>query len=687
MSPREKFGKFVLLDEVERFALGTEFRAAKLGPNGLEKIVSLIRLAEAVSEHPELARDLMEQAKLAAQLQGPNLARILGIGKVESAYYVTYEQLEAKSLRAIFGRCRRDGFPFAVDHALLVVSKVCLALEAAHSRKAPGGARYFHGLVNPGQILVTHDGDVRVRGFGLWPAGVFAAGLVSGEDAACLAPEQVAGSATAESDVFAVGCVLFEALTGEPQVPQGVDYGLKLAEARLQSPPTDEERLSGPLLEILKRALAPAPADRYPGIPELRKAVDAQLFSGDFSPTTFNLAFFMHSLFREDIDREARAIEAERAASYAEFLGPTRAAARTVAPVVPATAPAPATQPAGAGPEAEAEAGPAPDEEAEPLVVEELATESVAAPAAVAAGGSRESAPSLSFQRPVENRSRLPLVAGVLLALVAIGAGGYWLWRGQAPAAPAQPTPTTLTPEGAAALARVEELEERLRQLEAEKAEIEARATQAGEQAKKEIEAQAKAKGQTADSESLRRAQEEARRKAQEEQQRRVEDERRRLEEQKKAEEARLAEERRLAEEAASAAAAAQATPEATPTPEPTATPTATPPPTPPPLQPGALVNINDAGVIAPQVVRSPNPSYPPIALRQRVEGTVELQALVDENGRVVEVQIISGMGGKSGLDEAAVDSVKRRRYKPAAKEGIPVKVWIPVRVQFKLPN
>ena len=117
---------------------------------------------------------------------------------------------------------------------------------------------------------------------------------------------------------------------------------------------------------------------------------------------------------------------------------------------------------------------------------------------------------------------------------------------------------------------------------------------------------------------------------------------------------------------------------------------TPVPPPTteaPAALKPGTLVNLTDAGVIAPVTQSAPALRYPPIAERQRVEGTVELNILVDEKGTVVEALLVTPAGGKSGLNEAAVDNVKRRRYRPATKDGIPVKVWFPVSVRFVLPR
>jgi protein TonB len=63
----------------------------------------------------------------------------------------------------------------------------------------------------------------------------------------------------------------------------------------------------------------------------------------------------------------------------------------------------------------------------------------------------------------------------------------------------------------------------------------------------------------------------------------------------------------------------------------------------------------------------------------------VEVNALIDEKGNVTDVQLVQGLEGRSGLNEAAIENVKKYRYRPATKDGVPVKVWLPVRVKFQL--
>jgi serine/threonine-protein kinase len=715
MSKREKFGKFVLLEEIDTSGLGVEYRAARLGPAGLDKIVTVLRLAPSLSANAEAVKLLMDQVKFAAQLQSPNVVKVLGIGgKVGSPCWVSYEFVEGKSLKAVFGRTQEDRFPFSVDHGLLIASKVAAALETAHARKTPGGERYFHGLVAPSNVIVTHDGEVKVRGFGYWPARVRELGMVTPDDAPYLAPEQAgSGAGGPKSDIFSVGAILYETLTGERLQEGGKPYDpTRLAGARLQTPATGDEPIPKPIHEILQKSLAVDPAARYADVAELRKAVDALLFSGDFTPTTFNLAFFMHSLYREDIDREAKALAEEKEASYHEFVdeaahpeaahppaAPASAPALAPTPAAPPAAPAPMPRPparaavtaaaasSGAVPAA-AVAPPLPPSAGDPGATLPPATLSpvAAAPAAPAPPGAvRDATAGFTFHKGDASGGKLPLLAGAGVLLLAAAAGAYFMFgRKGAPPPPAaaNPAPTTLSAEALAAVAKVKELEEKLAVFEAEKA---AAAAKAEDEAKKKVVAQAAARGQAVDPAALQRAQDDARRRAEAEQARRQQEERARIEAEQRAAEAQLAEQRRREEEARLAAAAAAATtlpPETTPATAPTPPPT-----TVPPIRPGALVQLSDPGVMAPVALTTPSLQYPPIALRQGIEGRVELTILVDEKGNVTDARVTTGAGGRSGLNEAAMENARKRRYRPGTKDGVPIKVWIPITVNFVLPR
>jgi serine/threonine-protein kinase len=677
----ERFGKFVLLDEIEAFGVGVEYRAAMLGPAGLDKMVSLLRLGAPVAANADVARAVVERATQAQKLHSPSVVAIVDAGRVDRSVYVASELIEGKSLRAVLDRCRRDGFPLALDHALLICSKVCSALEYAHGKRAATGGAWFHGLLHPGNVVVAYAGDVRVRGFGLWAAGVRDAGGLTEQETAYLAPEQRAtGTADARSDIRMVGALLFEAVTGQPlSGGEGAEEtAAQIAGARLQSPASEEQALPEPLAEALRRSLASQREARYAQVQEMRKDIDALLFAGDFAPTTFNLAFFMHSLFRADIESESRALEEERSASYAGTKG--EAMATAVPPPLRASISAGAPSRNG------------PVEEPRPREESAAAGTSPPPPAARRTGDagaetvSRRPSPPAAFRAPREVPGRVPSAALAVALVLGAGGAGYYLLAGQKRLRPPVPAPT-LTADAAAAMARVRELEEKLRAIEAEKAAAEVKAA---EEARRQIEAQARAKGVAVDAAAIRRAEELARKRAMAEQERLLQEERRRIQDQKRAEEARIAEEQRRAEETGpTPPSPVSVSPPSQPvTTAPAATVT-TAPPAPAAeaatIRPGTLVSLSDPGVIPPVADRSPPLQYPAVAQRQRIEGTVELNVLVDERGVVLEVQVVSG--ARTGLKEAATENVRRRRYRPATKDGIPVKVWMPVNVRFELPR
>ena len=755
MALREKFGRLVLLEETETGPLGHEYRAARLGPAGLDRLVSVLCFAPVVSSHAAATKRLMDEARLAARLQNPGLLRVLGIGRVEQTFYVSTELVEGRTLAAILGRCSHDSFPFAADHALMVASRAASALEYLHSKKDDAGRALFHGLLAPSRLVVAFDGEVKIKGLGLWPA-LAETSLLPASDRARLAPEQADGAGDARSDVYALGLVMLEALSG--CAPAG-DPLEALTAARVASVSGESSPLPKPLGELLSRALAKDPAGRFASVAEMRKAIDTLLFSGDFTPTTFDLAFFMHTLFRDEMEREARAIEEARRADYREFVEERPAAA---AP--PAGAPAAAAPPAAAPPVAAASTAPAaPAAPAAPVLATPAAT-AAPTPAPPAAGAPAPPVPTPVIQQPTpaagseagsrqpskppavaiaapapaeplraaEERSTSPAPAGeppastrevarapreapardvtprlgmdasdaggssrrglwiglALVTVLVVAAGGWLVLGRRGPVATSTPT-TTLPAEVLAARARVKELEDRIAQMERERAEAE---TKAADEARKKLEAQAAARGRVVDPAAVQRAQDDARQKA------RAEQERRQQEELARIAEARRAEEKRIAE-------ASPSPPLPTPTPEPATAPPATPTPEPtvtaaappaitaaaPPAAggaeattPGMTVDASDPRLVRPVLINEVKARYPPAAEAMGVAGVVEVLTVIDETGHVAEATVVRVQPGKMGFEQAALGHVRSRTYRPGTRDGVPVKVRIPIVVNFK---
>jgi TonB family protein len=725
MALREKFGRLVLLEQTDSDPLGDEYRAARLGAAGFDRLVSVLRFSPAVSAHAEASKRLVDEARTASQVHNPSLVRVLGVGRVNQSFYVSTELPEGRTVRTVLSHCAEEGFPFAVDHALMIASRAAAGLEFLHSRKDESGQPLVHGLLTPGRLVVAFDGEVKVKGLGLWPA-LGATDLLKPEERAYLAPEQASGQAEPRSDVYALGLVLLEALLG--QAPDGSDPLLHVAAARIASPGGDPAPLPKPLSALLRRSLGREPAARFASVAEMRKAIDAMLFSGDFTPTTFDLAFFMHTLFRDEVEREAKAIEEARTADYREFL--SEDVAKPAAPS-PQTEPAEARTPAPEAVETLASAAtavlpPTAPEASHPHTTSgSHARPSAAGPDSSGArharvvrdSGSHEAAVRdaglRSARQPREGLSRNAWIGLGVAALLLLGGGGaglYFVSQRRAAAAAA-------SAEQAAAQSRVRELETRIAQLEREKQEAEAKAA---EDARKALEEKAAAGGKSADPAAIARAQEEARQRARAEQERRQQEEL-----------ARLAEAKRLEEQRVALARAALANPTPLPLPTPvqaTPTPAAVEPATSPqqaspnpsptvesiqlplsaaaspsPLVGGAAPGPNagqaaggrqapadpsDPAVRPPTLVSEMQVPYPARAISRRLSAAVTVRALVDETGKVSEAAVVqsSGQPLDFGFEHAALTRVKGRRYRPARRNDIPVPIWVVVRVEFRPP-
>jgi TonB family protein len=695
LDSKERFGRFVLQHEDARTSAGSFYRAVQLGPEGYERHVQVFR-SEPMAENA--AEALADGLKKGLEVQHAQIVRGFEAGSIGPTAFAVFELVEGRSVGSLIERSRAEGHPFATDHALLIASKAAAALEAGQAKKR------IHGFLIPEFVQVSHDGEVTVRAFGLLPRLLREANCVGLREAGFLAPEAEAmAPLDIRADVFSLGAQLFEMLTGQP-LPRNQPSSASILGARIQSPGADGTPLPKALGALLLQALVEDKANRFKDASAFKKAVDTLLFSGDYSPTTFNLAFFMHTLFRDEGDEDAARLKAERNADYRPYLAPSRPTGG-LAPSdstngVPPASSGSAAPPAASGltPTAAIRSEPAVRvESSKPEVVRGDAVRNDAPrhdpTRAARAPAIPTSQPDVSPQAAVVGQRAFP-VAPVAIGVVAVIAIAIFAFSRVGPSTPAPVTSPTMNAAESAALARVRELETRLAALESEK---QAAEQKAAEEAKALVEARAKARGRAVDPKELQRAQDEARRKAQVDQESRLAAERQKIDdERKRAEEARAPEVSRpegtpapvappsVAPSAAPSAAAPVSSPAALPAPA-EGTPSATPASAavaPASSTAPLLLDLSDPGVTAPQLVSQPRVDYPPMARAQRITGTVLISALVDEQGSVAETRIIRGA---MALNQAALDSVKRRKYRPATRNGKPGRIWIAVSVEFKL--
>lgn len=200
-----------------------------------------------------------EEARAAAKLSHPNIVNTYDVGEVDGSHYIVEEFVAGETLAALIARKGKLPEAAAVRYA----RQICLALGAAHR------ADLLHRDIKPSNVLITPEDTVRVTDFGI--ARAANAATLSGVEAIMgsipyCSPEQLSGSALAPSaDLYSLGVVLFEMVTGTP--PYAAETALGVAMAHVNSPiPDPIERgaeIGAPLDDAIKKLLSKKPEDRY----------------------------------------------------------------------------------------------------------------------------------------------------------------------------------------------------------------------------------------------------------------------------------------------------------------------------------------------------------------------------------------------------------------------------------------
>ncbi len=323
------FGSYLLTAALGEDALGRQFRALRTAG---EKEFTRLRILDAAELSADALLDAIEEnGEVHGFLKNPAVARGVDMDAAEGVPYIAWNEPNGRTVADLQQKCRSLAHTVPVEHALLIAEKAATALDHAFNTTIDGD-RTLHGLVWPGFVAISDDGEIRLAGFGLAPGVLPAIGQprLASEIALYIAPEERgSGTVGKNSDVFSVGALLLELLTGQPP-PADPLAALKASGA-------------GPeILAVLRMALAPAES-RYQSSGDLRRELGKLLFSGPYSPSTFNLAYFLNDLFREEIEAETRARKREAALEGAEPAAPGKrpappSPARSAAPPEPAPA-------------------------------------------------------------------------------------------------------------------------------------------------------------------------------------------------------------------------------------------------------------------------------------------------------------------------------------------------------------
>ncbi len=259
-------GRYQILSLAGAGSMGSVYRARD---TELGEVVALKFLRSDLAQSPDMLERFRREVRLARRIAHKNVARVHDIGEDGRDRYLTMAFIEGEPLRALLQRSR----PLPLARALAIAGELCEGLAAAHA------VGVIHRDLKPDNIMIAVDGSVAITDFGIAraasPGGHSATatlGTTLGTPA-YMAPEQVEGAPDVDerADLYAVGVMLFEMLTGE--LPFSGASAITVAAARLDGPPPDPRSvrpsLDSRLAELVMRCMARMPGDRFASASEL----------------------------------------------------------------------------------------------------------------------------------------------------------------------------------------------------------------------------------------------------------------------------------------------------------------------------------------------------------------------------------------------------------------------------------
>src|SRR3569832_803824 len=242
MSEPEKFGTYLVYELLGKGGMATVHRAESLSAGGFRKRVAFKRLLPHLLDEPEVTESFARETKLASQLRHQNIAQTYDLGILNGTYFIAMELVPGPTLRQVMRQCETSAGAMPIVHVLEILIQVCDALDYAHNLVDDRGHALgiVHRDVTPANIIVSGSGVVKLIDFGLAKVNASRAtkaGIIKGK-LGYMAPEYTLGRLDHRADLFAVGVIAHEMLTGKKLFDHPNEYEIikMLREMPIQPP-------------------------------------------------------------------------------------------------------------------------------------------------------------------------------------------------------------------------------------------------------------------------------------------------------------------------------------------------------------------------------------------------------------------------------------------------------------------
>ena len=277
---RERFGSYQIYEELGAGGLATVHLAKS---PAIKDPVALKRLHAHVANVRELVGSFVDEARLARYLRHPGIARVYEFGRLRGTYFIAFEFVPGPTLQQLQRQCAAHVGRIPIAVVLEIASQVCDALDHAHNLRNELGLPLgiVHRDVSPSNVIVSRTGQVKLIDFGLAKTKQSTvqsqAGVIKGK-LNYVAPEYLSGRLDSRCDLWALGVVMYEALTGQ-RLFDAPEQGTILE--RIRSMPIPAPSRANPEVprevdQIVLTALQRDPDKRWQRAADMRAAIASQ---------------------------------------------------------------------------------------------------------------------------------------------------------------------------------------------------------------------------------------------------------------------------------------------------------------------------------------------------------------------------------------------------------------------------
>ena len=267
--PETRFGPYIVNELLGTGGMATVHAAESQSAGGFRKRVALKRLLPHLADEPEIVDSFAREARLASYLHHQHIAQTFDLGVIERTYYIAMELVPGPTLRQILRQCDAEAGAIQIEHALDILLQVAGALDYAHNLADDNGRPLgiVHRDVSPANIIVSGAGIVKLIDFGLAKVSASRStkvGILKGK-LSYMAPEYTLGRLDHRADLFALGVIAHEMLTGRPlfDAPRDHDIIALLREMPIQPPSRWRANVPHDVDDIVMTALQRDPDRRW----------------------------------------------------------------------------------------------------------------------------------------------------------------------------------------------------------------------------------------------------------------------------------------------------------------------------------------------------------------------------------------------------------------------------------------